>query len=129
MTGFDLYGRAMALLGEETDGEAADTAAFRRSSPFLVNVLLADLAELNELMLGRRANGSLRVQQIASLSDEIPYVSLIATGAMPLGLAFYLLLEEDPDRAAFFFRLYQEEKLNLRRNFQKGTRHPVRRIY
>ena len=129
MTGFDLYERAMALLGEEIDGEAADTAAFRRSSPFLVNILLADLAELNEALLGHTPQGDLRVQQIETLEDEIPYVPLVVLAAMPLGLAFYLLLEEDPDRAAFFFRLYQEEKIALRRNFMKGIRHPVRRIY
>ncbi len=129
MTGFDLYEKAMALLGEEIDGEAADTAAFRRSSPFLVNLLLADLAELNEYLSGHTADGTLRVQQIETLSDEIPAVPLVALGAMPLGLAFYLLLEEDPDRAAFFYRLYQEEKLSLRRNYMKGIRHPVRKIY
>ncbi len=129
MTGFDLYEKAMALLGEEIDGEAADTAAFRRSSPFLVNLLLADLAELNEILLGHTTDGNLRVQQIETLDDEIPVVPLVALGAMPLGLAFYLLLEEDPDRAAFFYRLYQEEKLALRRNFVKGIRHPVRKIY
>jgi len=128
MTGEDIYLGALALIGEEANAEAADTAAFRRKAPYLINLLIADLTPLNEFLSCRAAEGEIEVESIASLSDAVPLVPLIACGPLKQGLAFYLILEEDPERAAFFLRLYQESKASLRRDFLKGKRHSIRRV-
>ncbi len=129
MTALEIYKKSLALLGETIDPEAANTAAFRAAAPYCINLLLAELAELNDAIQGEPADAGKEVAQISSLEDEVPLVPVLALGALPLGLAFYLLLEEDPDRAAFFFRLYRQEITDLRRNFGKARRHLIREVY
>lgn len=131
MTARQIYHRALALIQEQdTDGVSYDTEAFRRSAPEMINLLCVLLDDLDLKIKGKAfRENELLPREVKSEDDEVPLHPVILAGALPLGLAFLLLAEEDASRASLFFNLFQKEKEALYRRFKRGTRRAITRVY
>ncbi len=126
-----IYERALALLAEQNaDGANYDTEAFEAASPNLINLLCVLLDELDLHVKGRTFHETqLLPREIKTLDDEVLLHPVIASGVLPLGLAFLLVAEEDGARASLFFNLYEKEKDAVRRRFKKAKRHKITSVY
>lgn len=127
----EIYQRALHLMQEvDSDGTNYDTDAFEVSSASLINLLCVLLDELDLLVKGRNFHEAHTApREITSLDDEVLLHPVITAGILPLGLAFLLLAQEDSERAAVFFNLYEKEKDALRRRFKRGRRHKITSVY
>ncbi len=122
--GMGIYQKALALLGE--GGESCRTVWQERAVP-LINLLLAELAELDCALRGEPFPADGTILQITSLEENLGYTETILYSVMPLGLAGYLLNEEEPSRSDFYLQLYHKEREVLRSRLRRGRRHPIRR--
>lgn len=66
---------------------------------------------------------------VMSLEDELTLHPAICRGVVPYGLAFMLLLEEEPNRAEALHTLYEKEVYKLERLHNKGKRRRIREVY
>lgn len=66
---------------------------------------------------------------VTSLDDELSLHFTICRGALPYGLAFMLLLEEEPSRAETFHTLYEKECYRLEKLFTRGKRRRIKEVY
>lgn len=132
MTGRTVYNRALTLLHERGgEGEIQyDTAQFEAAAPTLINVLAVMLDEL-DLHIKHRAfhEAEYLPKQIVSLDEELSLHPSICMSVLPLGLAFFLVSEENESRAALFFKLYQTEKDALYRRYRTVRRHKIKSVY
>lgn len=120
----EVYGKSLALIGE-MPGE--ENALFRERAVPLMNVLLSQLFELEADLRGKSHPISGLFPQISSLEDEIPFSEPILYTVLPLGLAGFLLMEEEADRGKFFLQLYHTEIEILRNRCRRGIRHKIKR--
>ena len=120
----ELYNRSLALIGE-TPGEENQTLK-NRAVP-LMNVLLSQLFELELALQGAKLGQGAVIPQIRSLEDTLPFSEAILYTVLPLGLAGFLLMEEEMDRARFFLQLYHTEVEILRNRSLHGVRHKIKR--
>lgn len=126
----EVYRSALCLLQENEDDTSLDTALFEESAPRLLSLLCVLLDEVDLHVKGRRFHeNALIPREIRTLDDEVPLHPVICAGALPLGLAFLLISEEDQKRASLFFNLFQTEKDNLIRRFKRGRRHKISSVY
>ena len=129
-TAMNVYQRSLALLGEDLQSGAPDTAFFEERAPHFINLLLSELTELDLFMKGERFSPDrVEIPQISALEDALSLSEQLVFSLMPLGLAYLLVSEEDAARAAFFYRLYQEEKAEIRQRYRVFKRHPIREVY
>lgn len=129
VTANSIYEKSLLILGETLDPASPDTAFFREAAPGYINLLLASLFELDCSLKGTRPHAGEAIPQIASLEEEIDYCDPISLSLLPLGLAYYLALEEDSARALFFYQQYNEEKATLRREYKCSRSTSVRELY
>ena len=132
MTGRAVYFKALSLLNERAaDGETQyDTASFEAAAPEMINVLSVMLDDLDLHVKHREfheANDEPR--QISSLDETIYLHPVICASVLPLGLAFFLIAEENSNRASLFFNLYRTEKEALYRKYRSTKRHKIRSVY
>ena len=120
----EIYRRSLALMGE-TEGEENETMKVRAVA--LINVLLSQLYELELALRGERFREGATIPQIRSLEDQTPLSEPILYTVMPLGLAGFLLNEEEPERGKFFLQLYHTEVEILRGRCKRGIRHKIKR--
>lgn len=125
-TAREIYERSLALLGQE-GGE--NTAPFEEKAPALINLLLAQLLELDLALKGEGGDLLSPVPQIRSLDEALGYEDVILLSLLPVGLAALLIQEEEPERGSFFLQLYQRERENMRQRFRKGRRHKIKRSF
>lgn len=125
-TAQDIYQRSLALLGQK-NGE--NTEALEERAPALINLLLAELSELDLVMKGEERTPPSSVPQIHCLQEAIGYDDVIVLSLLPLGLAALLIQEEEPERASFFLGLYQREREILHQRCRKGRRHKIKRNF
>lgn len=95
----------------------------------LINLLLGDLYELETSLKKGGASFEEPLQEIGSLDEKIGYSDLITASLMPLGLAAYLIHEEDPVRAGDFYQMYSRAVDRLRSRCRSGRRHKICRPY
>ncbi len=132
MTGKDVYYKALSLLNEhEAPGEAQyDTESFERAAPEMINVLTVMLDDLDLHVKHRSFHEATdEPKQIHSLSEPIYLHPAICASVLPLGLAFFLIAEENSARASLFFKLYQSEKEALYRKYRTVRRHKIRSVF
>lgn len=120
----EIYRRSLALIGE-TEGE--ENRVFRERAVALINVLLSQLYELELALRGERSRAGATVPQIRTLEENLALSEPILFTLMPLGLAGYLLNEEEPQRSSFFLQLYHTEEEILRTRCKRGKRHKIKR--
>ena len=123
-TAREVYERSLALLGME---ESENTEGYLQRAPHLINLLLAHLSGLDEAMKGGGPEIGAALPQIHSLSEPLGAQDVIVYSLLPLGLAGLLIQEEEPERASFFFNLYQREKAEWQERSLRGRRHKIRR--
>ena len=131
MTARDVYERSLALLGElDSDGDVQpDVAAFEKSAPELLSTLLVMTDSVDALMKGetRDPYGHLP-QRVKSLDDELYVHPRLAAAALPLGLCFFLISEEDTRRGGTFYKLFEDELAEIRSAYKKGKRKKTVRV-
>ena len=123
-TGNDVLAGALALMGS-----AAETERYLERAAAGIDLLLTDLSRLDRALKGETAAPAASVPRLASLADEVPLADILTRSLMPVGLAAFLLSEEEEKRAAFFEELYRTEREVLIRGFVPGRRHPIRSVY
>ncbi len=126
MTGREIYEKSLALIGERGDGNAE---GFADRAPKLINLFLAELRELDCTLRGEKCAPQGSAMRIDSLDQEIGYADAITASLIPLGLAAFLLHEEEPARAGFFYQLYSRQADQLRLRCRKGRRHKIRGLF
>ena len=123
-TAYEIYRKSLALLGE---AESEENLIFRERAVEMINLMLAEVYETDLAIKGEEFPVDGTVPQIRSLDDKLMLSEVILFSLMPLGLAGYLLNEEESDRSSFFLQLYQKEREVLRNRCRRGRRHKIRR--
>ena len=125
-TGNEILTRSLSLIGEVPQEE---NETLKERSVELINLILSQLYELELSLRGERRNEAKSIPQITSLSDTIPFSQPILFTLIPLGLAGYLLNEEEPSRSSFFLSLYQTERELVRARCKNSRRHKINRSF
>lgn len=123
-TAYEIYRKSLALIGE---AESEENLIFRERAVEMINLMLAEIHETDLALKGEELSIGATVPQIRDLSDRLNVSEVILFSLMPLGLAGYLLNEEEPERSKFFLQLYQTEREVLRNRCRRGRRHKIRR--
>jgi len=132
MTGLDIYNRSLVLLGElNGDGETQpDTAVFKQSALELINTLLIMTYSFDRMAKGiSDPDCTVPPQRLTSLDEEITSHPILTASALPFGLCFLLVHEEDTEKGMRFYRLYAEELRSLERIFKRGKASKVKNVY
>lgn len=122
----EIFRRSLALMGET---EHEENQVLRENAVSLINVLLAQLYSLDLELRGEKPVEGKSVPQIYTLEDRLNLSEPILFSAMPLGLAGYLLNEEEPQRSTFFLQLYRTEYDILQNRAKKGRRHKIEKSF
>ena len=122
----EIYRRSLALMGEV---ENEENESLKDRAVMLINVLLSQLYELDLGLRGVRFSPGETVPQIRTLQDEVTLSEPILYTVMPLGLAGYLLNEEEPGRSSFFLQLFTTQCDLYRSRWKKSFRHKIQRNY
>ena len=123
-TANEIFTAALALMGADSQQAHYESRALAG-----INLLAADLFALDRALKGEVAAVAATIPPLASLQDVTDFADILTRTLIPIGLAAFLLNEEEEQRAAFFQRLYRSEKDVLLRQFAPGRRHPVRNVY
>jgi len=122
----EIFRRSLALIGET---EYEENEVLRENAVFMINVLLSQLYGLDLDLRGEKMVEGDSVPQIRTLEDRLTLSEPILFSVMPLGLAGYLLNEEEPQRSTFFFQLYRTECDILKNRAKQGRRHKIERSF
>ena len=125
-TGNEILKRSLSLIGEVLQEENDN---LKEKSVELLNLILSQLYELELSLRGERREEAEKIPQITSLSDPITFSEPILYTLMPLGLAGYLLNEEEPARSSFYLNLYHTERELLRARCKRSRRHKISRSF
>ena len=128
MTGTAIFRQTLAMMGETPDETLANVADLKERALHYLNLLLTDVQELDSLVRGEQCSPSDSARQLSSLSQEVEVCDQVAHAILPLGLAFFLLLEEDAERSNWYFRLFSQAKKDLRGRVA-GRRHRIRDMF
>lgn len=113
------------------DGEYASyTADYEKNVLSYVNILTISLYELDCRIKGITCNiDEATPRCVESLEDDMVLHETICRGILPYGLAFMLLLEEEPQRAERYHVLYKEECARLEKMSAAVRRRPITEVY
>ena len=123
-TANEILNATLALMGAEGERDHYASRALAG-----INLLVTDLYALDRALKGEAAAIAAAVPVLASLQDVTDLADILTRTVIPIGLAAFLLSEEEEGRASFFQRLYRTEKDVLSRQYASGRRHPVRSVY
>ena len=111
---FDL---AMGLMDEvnENSGatDTADTKGYKQRTLFILNTLRGELYPLSDTYKNADKGKRPVCDAITDFDTGIGLDDVICQSIMPYGLAAHLLLDENPDAAAFFQQRYDELKQKI----------------
>lgn len=103
---------------------------YERNTLSYINILTVSLYELDCRLKGITCNiDEVTPKSIESLDDEIGLHEAICRGVLPYGLAFMLLLEEEPQRAERFHTIYKEEFMRLENMSASCRRRLITEVY
>ena len=122
----EIFRRSLALMGA-TDYE--ENEVLRENAVSLINVLLSQLYGLDLDLRGEKRVEGDSLPQIYTLEDRLNLSEPILFSVMPLGLAGYLLNEDDPQRSMFFLQLYRTEYDILQNRAKQSRRHKIERRF
>ena len=131
MTGEQAFDAAVALMGEyRPEEESYDVAGFRYSAVQVINILAAELDELDCNLKKIDPDSDEHVfPKIERLSDTVPLHDMICSALLPMGMCCMFLCEENPVRSNFFYRMYEKELEEMKRRFLRVKRHRVKNVY
>ena len=127
--GKDVLKKALALLGEDFTAGDPDITDFENSSVFFINMMLAELSDLNTLVNGSKPSPTDVIPQISSLDNEITYCERISLSLMPMGLAFFIAVDEDNGKAALFYNLYKVGIEEMKKTYKTSFLHKIKNVY
>ena len=119
----EIYQTALILLGEDSPEE---TRAFGERYLPLLNLLIS---ENESLIRALRGNGEQEDARVYAPTDPVGVPTPVGEVLLPLGLAGLLIQAEEPERASFFLRRYEDERIRLESRGRIGRRHPITRPY
>ena len=125
-TARDIFEKSMMLLGEK-EGEITEEG--ERRAVKLLNLLLAEVVDLDSALKGEKLSLQAPLMQIRNLEDRVACTETVSEGLIPLALASFWIHEEDPSRAGFFYQLYSRRAEELRRTCRRGRRHKIKRSF
>ena len=132
MTARKILDYALDLINQRSeDGEYTPYIAdYEKNVLSYINILTISLYELDCRLKGITCNiDEVTPKSIESL-DETPILhEAICKSALVYGLAFMLLLEEEPERAERFHALYKEECMKLEKMSTVCRRRPITEVY
>lgn len=110
-TGQEVFNLTMALIDEVTDSGAisdANTRGYKAKTPAILTILQVELS---------RKEGIDTPNIITDISLPLDVSDYAARLVLPYGLATHLMLDENPDTAAFFNQKYEEMKRKIPTSF------------
>lgn len=99
-----VFSLAMDLMDERLPSgqiSASDTQEYRAKTPGILTMLATELLKIS---------GDSTGELVTDLSEEVPLPGSTTLLVLPYGLAAHLLIDENPDTAAFFQQRYEELK-------------------
>ncbi|MBQ9940159.1 MAG: hypothetical protein IJO74_01310 [Clostridia bacterium] len=132
MTAQKAFETALNLINQrEEDGEyILNIEDLRKNAVSYLNILTISLYELDCKIRGVACNiDNNTPEELESLDSALTLHKSLCGAAVPYGLAFMLLLEEEPERAEKFHLLYKEECARVERLCTKGRRHGIKEVY
>lgn len=128
----EVYDRALAMINERDSGGAyhSDTADFEKNTPAILNSFIILLLSDDAMIRGNRVRDiSFEVEPVTSMEDKIPLHASLASGVLPFALASFLILEEDKERADYFYRLYLDAKSRVVSSFVTARHRRIKNMY
>ena len=126
----DVFDVAVALMDEINDSgqtQTADTEEYKRRTPGIMRILLAECYPYSELKDPDATASSWRIPD--EWDDSLWKIdNTLSLGIMPYGLAANLLVDENPAAAGFFQQRYQE-LLNERKRMTAAVSGEVENLY
>jgi hypothetical protein len=119
MTGQDVFNMAMGLMGEVSSTGAinpTDTADYKAQAPAVLSIAQIEIAKIEGV--------TPLPGVITDLTKPLVISDSSAMTVLPYNLAAHLLLEENPDMAAFFNSKYEELKRKI-----PATEEPITDVY
>ena len=108
----DVFDVAIAVMDEINDSgktQTADTEEYKRRTPGIMNILLAECYPFSDLKDPDAADSSWRRVDMDAWEDSLYKIdNTLALGIMPYGLAANLLVDENPAAAGYFQQRYDE---------------------
>ena len=132
MTAREVYNRAIALINERNGGGAYhdDVEDFEKNAPEVMNSIITLLWPSQCIIEKKRLEAlSWDFSPIGSMDDEIPLHIALASGPLPFALASFLLLEEDAQRADYFYSLFRKSEENVVKTLSYATHGKIRDVY
>lgn len=118
----DIYNAALAIMNETGTGNHND---YEGRTPALINMLIGDLWQVSEEY---ETGPHSMWRPVSAMSDEVEGIdATLALSVMPLGLASYLYLDEDPVRAGSWWGIYLERKEQSRHS--PARTQPIEDVY
>lgn len=113
-----IFEKAMNLMDEvnESTGAAdtADTKEYKNRTLPILNILRIECFPASDTFAVRRPGKRPICREITDFESPIGLDDGICQGVLPYGLAAHLLIDENPDMAAYFNQRYQELLLQFR---------------
>ena len=107
-----VFEKAMNLMDEvnESTGAAdtADTKEYKNRTLPILNILRVECFPASDTYSSAKAGKRPVCREITDFTTPIGMDDGICQGVLPYGLAAHLLLDENPDVAAYFSQRYQE---------------------
>jgi len=119
-----IFEQAMHLMdeGNESTGKAdtADTKEYKNRTLPILNILRVECFPASDTYRVHEAGKRPVCPEILDFETGIGLDDGICQGVLPYGLAAHLLLDENPDMAAFFQQRYEEALSLARRGLAAG---------
>ena len=113
-----VFARSMHLMDEAQlatgSVDTAENRGYKIQTPAIVRVLREECRPYSRVG-GQTGGTQPDSPELTDFDSEIGLEDSLCTGVLPYGLAAHLLLDEDPDRAAYFSQRYAQLLLALGR--------------
>ncbi len=132
MTARQVLESALSLMNERGEnGEySADIRDYEKNAVSCLSILAISLHELDCRIKGVVCRfDDITPPEVKSLDDELQLHISICRGVLPYGLAFMLLIEEEPSRSELFRSIYEKECFRLERLYTRAKRRSVKEVY
>lgn len=127
-----VFEMAMHLIDEinESTGDAdtADTKEYKNRTIPILNILRAECFPASDTYVVSKSGKRPICREITDFTTPIGLDDGICQGVLPYGLAAHLLLDENPDVAAYFNQRYQELLFQLKAGIP-GEAEDIQQLY
>ena len=116
MTCQKIYELALALMNMSKDDADYEDATVLG----MLQVMANEVLDVSDSIKACEGNTS-ALAALTDLQDDLPLADKVCTSVLPYGLAAHLLLDENPDVAAFFNQRYAELLSEYRRGIPAAS--------